>query len=904
MPKLVIKRGDVLVKKLAVPETTSAFTVGCERGNDIIIKDDSISYFHLQVEQQNKQYYVRDLQSQWGTFVNGFKISTRTSIGHQDEIKLGSHKIVFLMPERKPDSVGAPLVATHSVNGTGLMERIAGIPRFEQLNSWLINEDGDLQAEAASGPEPLPDPTDLPMDVSSNAPAPTLQTNEPAESGVKAEATEALDLEEDMSDFLIGGLEGTSLFGGTADERETSEVDGPDLLVGSITEEGDDHNGLHSAPPPVAAHSEELVTKEMTSTPHAEGTGSYYLLGIYGHYLGRRFKVKEPETRIGRDRKLNDIVISKNAKGLLDQSVSRRHATLRHKGTTWLLSDKRSKSRTRLNGIKLGENDELPVIEGDEIEIISDQKSHIFRLVREGAWDYAFPKKAGSWSVRKRMSLVNALSALVLIVAISLLYSSLRSRHFIVSQPGDLIADETYWASAEAKADNDGGLVHPAVADLNADGYLDIIYINNDSRLSCIDGKSKDPLWPAPPFKVMPDFQITLDDLDDDGRLEVIVVGQDNTVRILDGAWGIERDRSPILAGPLTGAPIVADLNGDRLKDLAIASSSNRIHWGRASLRDMSWKEIALPTREGSTISAGNVIGRGANIILASADGNISFIDVQQERIIAQVNAQEEFSKATGQHVPNGSILFPVALGDFDGDDYDDFVINTVDGHILAMSGRTRTRLWYDLVPQALTGDSQPGSYVIVGDLDGDKQPDVVSLTQSRQLKAIKGFGAPQDHKMVLWEQNTGETARFAGYPILADFNKNGTMDVVAATDDGTVYIFEGATGEPILRHHARGPAISGQPMIADLDRDNHLDIITLKKDGYFYKLRTSTLTSAGVVAWGQAFGNSRHTNATDPFESNTGKYNWMITFSLFAILSIVGIQLYLRRSRTRLGYY
>ena len=106
MPKLIIKKGESAIKKLSVPENVEAFTVGCERGNDIIIKDDSISFFHLQFEKQNGSYYVRDLQSQWGTFVNGEKISNLTEVHDGDQVRLGEHAIIFLAPRLEHEAAG------------------------------------------------------------------------------------------------------------------------------------------------------------------------------------------------------------------------------------------------------------------------------------------------------------------------------------------------------------------------------------------------------------------------------------------------------------------------------------------------------------------------------------------------------------------------------------------------------------------------------------------------------------------------------------------------------------------------------------------------------------------------------------------------------------------------------
>ena len=924
MPKLVIKKDQVIVKKFTVPADMVAFTIGCERGNDIIIKDDTISYFHLQIEKQYDRYYVRDLQSQWGTYVNGEKISTRTAIEDQDEIRLGGHKIILLIPENTEQPANATVSEARGLQHanpfvSGAQDRISGIPRFEQLNRWLDTDSEEYEPISRNGStrNTSPQATDALPDSYTLEKSPT-----PSESDIEAgspgssQTVEPFDFDADLDSFIVGDYDPVVghdprmghdeiPVSGIYDAPLTEAKSNSDFLVDDP--EADRANDIEQSTSTTHEDSEATASPPEGENPEPpEGLNQVYcLLGIHGAYSGRRFKVREPKTRIGRDHKLNDIVISKNSKGEMDQSVSRRHATLRRQDSTWLLSDKRSKSRTRLNGRKLSETEELPVMENDEIEIISDQKSHIFRLVKEGSSNYSFPKKAGSWSVRHRMQMVHLTSAALLLVSLFVLVNALRSRHFIVSKPSELIADETYWANAQTGPERAGGLVSPAVADFNSDGYLDIIYLTAKGHLNCINGKDKEPLWRNSDFSVQPDLEITVADLDDDDRFEIIVVASDNTVRILDGAWGIERNRSPILAGPLTGAPVVADINGDRLKDIAIASSSGGIHLGRASLRDINWQHLSLPVDGNAIVSAGNVLGAAsANLILASADGKISFVDAFKGQTLGQINVADEFDKAAGQHIETGAFVFPVALGDLDGDGYDDFTITTTKGNLLAVSGKTRSRLWYDFVQAGPQTGRSNSNHVVVGDLDGDGLLDIVSLSSGRRIRALKGVGEARDREMLLWQQNSPPAQLFAGYPVLADFNKNGTMDVVVACNDGAIYIYEGATGEPILEHKARGPALKSQPMIADLDSDNHLDIITLKQDGYIYKLRTSTLTTAGMVAWGQAFGNSRHTNASKTTVQNTGKYDLMIILSMVTILLVAGIQFYFHRSRAKLEYY
>ncbi len=907
MPKLIIKRDGTVIKKLAVPADMLAFTVGYERGNDIIIKDEAISFFHMQFEKQNGQYYVRDLQSQWGTYVNGFKISTRTSIEHQDEIRLGEHSIVYLHPEETTSR-------EEKTPEISLEEKTRGVPRFSRLNSWLVGNSSaaDSKSEVHDSAdehdllwqEPPADNRTQPAEPDNPAVADDYVNDITLD--IPTESTQA----DGVSEILVDEVaEPDPIINDAATPIEThshpdfiiSEDEGheaaSDFFVGDTSE----FLGEDSEP---QTDFQQGYSEPTTETP-VQDEPQFYLLGIYGYYLGQRFKVKPPETRIGRDVKLNDIVIDTNARGDSDHSVSRRHATIRKSESTWLLSDKRSQSRTRLNQRTLQEHDELPLVEGDEIEIASDQRNHIFRLVREGDWDFSFPRKAGKLHVRKRTQLMHVFSGLAILVAGMVFLNAVKSRHYVLSQPNPLIVDETAWSAAKISAQPNlpNGWLQPAISDFNTDEFLDVVYINSYGYLNCVDGRSKKTMWINSDFKAVPGFPITLDDLHGNGRPDVIVVAEDNTVRAIDGAWGIEIWKSPILEGPFTGPPVIADFNGDGLKDLAIASLGNQVHVGYAALKDVFWKTLALKTAVRSVVSAADVTNDGfANILIGTEDGHVMILDAVNRRIVDKIDVNEEFNKATGLQTGIHKVRFPVALGDLNGDKTDDLIVSTSTGSILSVSGSNQRRLWYHMAENG--GKAVADHYLSLGDLDGDGLLDVVSQTGNKRIAALKGLGQGRDRKMLIWEYVAQPNDPLVGYPVFADFNKNGTTDVVTATSKGAIYVFEGATGERLLHHRPNRSRIQSQPMIADLDNDNYLDIITARSDGYFYKLRTSTLTTAGIIAWGQAFGDSRHTNASQPAGMGVLKYNVISTITILLILVIVGLNLLARKSRAKLGYY
>jgi pSer/pThr/pTyr-binding forkhead associated (FHA) protein len=104
--KLAIDQGEgnELVRQFAQAE----ITLGRDPGCDIPLAGDTVSTRHAQLAYHHNQWWVTDLASTNGTFLNGSIISMPTVITTGDEIKCGAaHLIVsfatdtFLSPTRR-----------------------------------------------------------------------------------------------------------------------------------------------------------------------------------------------------------------------------------------------------------------------------------------------------------------------------------------------------------------------------------------------------------------------------------------------------------------------------------------------------------------------------------------------------------------------------------------------------------------------------------------------------------------------------------------------------------------------------------------------------------------------------------------------------------------------------------
>ncbi len=97
-------QGPEVMKHFSQPE----ITLGRDPGCDIPLTGDTVSTRHAQLTYHHNQWWVNDLSSTNGTYLNGAAISMPTVITSGDEIKCGAaHLIVsfatdtFLSPTRR-----------------------------------------------------------------------------------------------------------------------------------------------------------------------------------------------------------------------------------------------------------------------------------------------------------------------------------------------------------------------------------------------------------------------------------------------------------------------------------------------------------------------------------------------------------------------------------------------------------------------------------------------------------------------------------------------------------------------------------------------------------------------------------------------------------------------------------
>lgn len=74
-------------------------SLGRKSDNDIIIKDPFVSKSHFNIVEDEKQYFLEDLKSSNGTFLNGEKLMDVAKLSNGDRIRIGNIEFLFVNRE-------------------------------------------------------------------------------------------------------------------------------------------------------------------------------------------------------------------------------------------------------------------------------------------------------------------------------------------------------------------------------------------------------------------------------------------------------------------------------------------------------------------------------------------------------------------------------------------------------------------------------------------------------------------------------------------------------------------------------------------------------------------------------------------------------------------------------------
>jgi serine/threonine protein kinase len=92
MAWLLVLNGPLRGQRFQLAET---FTIDSSAVGDLVLLDPSVSRRHAQIVLENGRFYIYDVQSRWGTMVNGAHVQ-RQELRDRDEIRIGHATMLFI----------------------------------------------------------------------------------------------------------------------------------------------------------------------------------------------------------------------------------------------------------------------------------------------------------------------------------------------------------------------------------------------------------------------------------------------------------------------------------------------------------------------------------------------------------------------------------------------------------------------------------------------------------------------------------------------------------------------------------------------------------------------------------------------------------------------------------------
>ena len=114
-PKVILKFNESILKEIGI--TQPEFTIGRRPDNDLIIDHAAVSGRHARIVQVQSVFFLEDVGSTNGTFVNDRRIDRR-QLQDTDVVTIGKHRLIF----RDEGNNGSP----------------SDQPKFNDLNSTMV----------------------------------------------------------------------------------------------------------------------------------------------------------------------------------------------------------------------------------------------------------------------------------------------------------------------------------------------------------------------------------------------------------------------------------------------------------------------------------------------------------------------------------------------------------------------------------------------------------------------------------------------------------------------------------------------------------------------------------------------------------------------------------------------
>lgn len=452
----------------------------------------------------------------------------------------------------------------------------------------------------------------------------------------------------------------------------------------------------------------------------------------------------------------------------------------------------------------------------------------------------------------------------------------------------------------------------PQCIDLNDDGVLDIVlgsgrdeFERCDSGIVAYNGKDGSILWYATAQDQVVGSANFLD-IDGDRKPEIFIGGRNMTFKCLRGSDGkLVWEFKPSSATPVEAcclqynfynAQIIPDQDGDQVEDLLVSNGGN------AKARPFTEKDrypgvLAVFSSKSGKVLAVDTIPDGKETYMSpvvhdfDGDGKLSIIIGTGGETLGGNLFRVPLDSLMRNNLSGATLLTsadtrgfmgPPTLADLTGDGVLDIIVNSFDGKMTALDGKSNSLLWQASFPGAESYCTATPGY-----FNDDDTPDFFSTFSKGNWPDNKGsIQVLIDGKdgSVLFKDSIGCFGYASG--VTHDLNGDGFDEVIFSTNEFQCVVpaFMGSTDVDNDRHSLKmldfhnnkitsltesveGKNVSTTPWIGDLDGNGKLDLIyNMQRNHYevdefrgMYTVRLeSSVAITGQPTWGGYMGGDR----------------------------------------------
>ena len=327
----------------------------------------------------------------------------------------------------------------------------------------------------------------------------------------------------------------------------------------------------------------------------------------------------------------------------------------------------------------------------------------------------------------------------------------------------------------------------PAIADIDLDGDLEVVFGGDDQTLYALDYKGKQ-LWnytASARIKSSP----TITDLEDDNNTEILFGSDDGTLHVLNQKgelkWTFKTN------GSIESSPLAFNFDGTQEKEVIITSMDGFIY----ALSSQGKQKWAYKTAESirTSPSVADVNKDNEDEIIFGSDDNLVYI------------LSFPPARGTWQFQTNGDVVATPVAYDYDGDGTKEVIVASTDSlvkpiyYTYSTSRENQTVckvVGFDVVCEKPTigfskfreewnysGGSAIYSSPSIASFIGGSQKDIVFGTDKKTLHIINYQGRR------VGGYTTNRAIRTA--PAIADLDGDEIPEIIFGSDDGGVYVID-----------------------------------------------------------------------------------------------------------------